>query len=293
MAGVREASQRATPRPGRIREYRLTLNGARTRAIEVEGSGKPVVMLHGFCDSADTWRNVLEPLAASGRAAIAYDMPGFGFSAPVRFPIPLLDQQVAFAAAAVQRAAEQTGEEVLVAGNSLGGWTSLRLAERDDLPLAGIIPVAPAGIAMAPWFLQIDRVPGVGQLLRLPGPVPEVVTRAVVARTVRRIGFGDPAKIDERFVRSFTLHNRNRRWAFPRMAAAAGCRSEMDAPFDPEKVKVPSAVVWGTRDALCLIKGAEPLAAQLGAKLFVVDGCGHLPQVECPDSVLDAIEHLS
>ena len=250
-------------------------------------------MLHGFCDSADTWRNVLEPMRERGRAAIAYDMPGFGYSQPVRFPIPLLDQQVAFAAAAIKRAAESSGSEVIVAGNSLGGWTTLRVAERDDLPIAGIIPVAPAGIAMSPWFLRLDRMPGVGQLLRVPGPVPEVVTRAVVARTVRRIGFGDPAKIDERFVRSFSLHNRNRRWAFPRMDAAKGCAAELETPFEPEKVKVPSVVVWGTRDVLCLIKGAEPLAAMLGAKLIVVEGCGHLPQVEEPASVIDAIDHLS
>jgi pimeloyl-ACP methyl ester carboxylesterase len=276
-----------------MREYRLTLDGAKTRAIEVEGSGPPVLMLHGFCDSADTWRNVLEPLREQGRAAIAYDMPGFGYSQPVRFPIPLLDQQVAFAAAAINRAAEASGSDVIVVGNSLGGWTTLRVAERQDLPIAGIIPVAPAGIAMSPWFLRLDRMPGVGQLLRVPGPVPEVVTRAVVARTVRRIGFGDPAKVDERFVRSFSLHNRNRRWAFPRMDAAKGCAAELERPFDPEKVKAPSVVVWGTRDALCMVKGAEPLAAMLGAKLTIVEGCGHLPQVEEPGSVLEAIDHLS
>jgi pimeloyl-ACP methyl ester carboxylesterase len=276
-----------------MREYRLTLNGARTRAIEVEGSGPPVLMVHGFCDSADSWRNVLERMRDSGRAAIAYDMPGFGYSQPVRFPIPLLDQQVAFTAAAIQRAAEASGEDVIVAGNSLGGWTTLRVAERSELPIAGIIPIAPAGIAMSPWFLRLDRIPGVGQLLRVPGPVPEVVTRAVVARTVRRIAFGDQAKVDERFVRSFSLHNRNRRWAFARIEAASGCSSELARPFAPEKVKVPSVVVWGTRDGLCLIKGAQPLAAMLGAKLIVVKGCGHLPQVEEPASVLEAIDHLS
>ena len=97
----------------------------------------------------------------------------------------------------------------------------------------------------------------------------------------------------KRQVRSFSLHNRNRRWAFTRLEAASGCAGELDAPFNPEKVKVPSVVVWGTRDVLCLIKGAEPLAAMLGAKLTVVDGCGHLPQVEEPGSVLDAIDHLS
>ena len=157
-----------------MREYRLTLDGARTRAIEVDGSGPPVVLLHGFCDSADTWRNLLERLRDRGRSAIAYDLPGFGYSRPVEFPVPLLDQQVAFAAAAVRRAAEKHGEPAIVAGNSLGGWTALRLGALADLPLAGIIPVAPAGISMSPWFLRLDRLPGINNLLRVPGPVPEI-----------------------------------------------------------------------------------------------------------------------
>jgi pimeloyl-ACP methyl ester carboxylesterase len=235
---------------------------------------------------------VLERLRLEGRAAIAYDLPGFGFSKPVSFPRPLLDQQVSFAAAAVEAAAEKAGRPAFVAGNSLGGWTSLRLAERDDVPLAGIIPVAPAGISLSPWFLRLDRIPGVAALMRLPGPVPEVVTRSVVARAVRRIGFGEPERVDQRFVRSFTLHNRDRRWAFHRLAAAKRCAPELERPFDAERVKVPSAVVWGTRDVLCLIEGAEPLAATLGAKLIVVKGCGHLPQVEAPSSILEAIDHL-
>ncbi len=277
-----------------MREYRLTLNGAKTRAIEVEGTGVPVVMLHGFCDSADTWRNVLEPLREAGRAAIAYDMPGFGYSTPVHFPIPLLDQQVAFAAAAVRRAAEASGSEVILAGNSLGGWTSLRVAERDDLPLAGIIPVAPAGISMSPWFLRARPDPGdqphpPAARSRPRGPDRVRSSPAPCAASAS----ATPARADERFVRSFSLHNRNRRWAVARIAAAQGVRPELDRPFAPEKVKVPSAVVWGTRDALCLIDGAESLAAQLGARLIVVRGCGHLPQVEAPDSVLAAIEHLS
>jgi pimeloyl-ACP methyl ester carboxylesterase len=291
MARLKEAPR--GPRPTRMREYRLTLNGARTRAIEVEGSGPPVVMLHGFCDSADTWRNVLEKLRDRGRSAVAYDLPGFGYSRPVAFPLPLLDQQVAFAAAAVERAAEASGQPVIVAGNSLGGWTSLRLGMRDDLPLAGIIPVAPAGISMSPWFLRLDRLPYVNNLLRVPRPVPEVATRAVVARAVRRVGFGDPARVDERFVRSFTLHNRDRRWAFARIDAAKKLLPELSRPYEPERIAVPSAVVWGTRDVLCLIDGAESLAATLGAKLIVPKRCGHLPQVEAPSSVLDAIDHLS
>lgn len=278
--------------PGRLHEYRLSLNGIRTRAIEVGGSGPPVLLLHGFCDSADSWRNVLERLAQRGRAAIAYDLPGFGFAGPARHHGNLLDQQVAFSAAAIRLAAESSGEQVIVAGNSLGGWTTLRLGERDDLPIAGIIPVAPAGIALSPWFFRLDSIPGIAQLLAIPAPVPERVVRAVVARAVRLVGFGDPATVDRRFVRSFSFHNRNRRIVLERIGAAQGVRAEAKRPFDPEKVGFPAVVVWGSRDLLCQPKGAEPLAELLGAKLIMVRGCGHLPQVEAPDSVIEAIEAI-
>ncbi|HUE28529.1 MAG TPA: hypothetical protein VMP89_17270, partial [Solirubrobacteraceae bacterium] len=52
-----------------IRESRLPLAGVRTRVLEVDGDGPPLVLLHGFSDSADTWRAMLERLARSGRRA--------------------------------------------------------------------------------------------------------------------------------------------------------------------------------------------------------------------------------
>jgi pimeloyl-ACP methyl ester carboxylesterase len=38
-----------------IVERELDLEGVRTRALEIEGAGPPVVLLHGYADSADTW----------------------------------------------------------------------------------------------------------------------------------------------------------------------------------------------------------------------------------------------
>jgi pimeloyl-ACP methyl ester carboxylesterase len=38
------------------------------------------------------------------------------------------------------------GEPIVMAGNSLGGAVALRAAEHHDLPLLGIVPVAPAGL---------------------------------------------------------------------------------------------------------------------------------------------------
>src|SRR5215213_4474051 len=120
-------------------EHRLDLAGYTTRALELEGDTPAIVLLHGYADSADSWRRVLDLLARADRAALAVDLPGFGVADALQEG-PVLPQLDAVAAAAVAYAHEQTGAELILGGNSLGGALALRAAERDDLPLAGIAP---------------------------------------------------------------------------------------------------------------------------------------------------------
>ena len=64
-------------------EHRLELAGYATRVLELEGDGVPIVMFHGYADSADTWRQSLALLGRRGRRAIAVDLPGFGMADPL------------------------------------------------------------------------------------------------------------------------------------------------------------------------------------------------------------------
>lgn len=43
-------------------EKRIRLAGYHTRMLEVAGDGPPLVFLHGYADSEDTWRPVMERL---------------------------------------------------------------------------------------------------------------------------------------------------------------------------------------------------------------------------------------
>src|SRR3954452_16121140 len=96
-------------------EHRLELAGFGTRALELEGDGPPVVLLHGYADSADTWRLVLDKLARRGRRALAVDLPGFGTAAALRPHGSMLEQLDAFARAAVDLAAQESGGPVVLA----------------------------------------------------------------------------------------------------------------------------------------------------------------------------------
>ena len=48
--------------------------------VEEHGSGKPVLLLHGWPDSSYLWRNQIPLLVANGFRAIAPDQRGFGRS---------------------------------------------------------------------------------------------------------------------------------------------------------------------------------------------------------------------
>src|SRR5919112_3709117 len=102
-----------------VLEHRIEAAGHSTRALEVDGGGPGIVLLHGWRDSADTWRPLLAQLGARGRRAIAVDLPGFGVATRLHdgAVLPQLD---AFAADLVETWADK--EPVVVAGtNPRGG----------------------------------------------------------------------------------------------------------------------------------------------------------------------------
>ena len=124
------------------------------------------MLLHGFSDSADTWRLVLDRLGRREQRALALDLPGFATASPLEGGRGVLDQLDAFTEAAIR----QAGEGAFVAGNSLGGVCALRAAQREDLSLRGVVPIAPAGLDMPFWFGLIERDPLVRFVLGSPLP---------------------------------------------------------------------------------------------------------------------------
>src|SRR3954453_9609486 len=179
-------------------EHRVQLVGHVTRALEVPGTGPGIVLLHGWSNSADTWRPLLNELGARGRKAIAVDLPGFG-EATALAPGAVLPQLDAFAADLVSRWAEQ--ELVVVAGNSLGGCLALRLAEHPgEVKLAGVVPVAPDGLELPSWFDPIEEDPLVRRLLSMPsGGAGEIVRRGK-ASAHRRLAFSHPSEAQKAVV---------------------------------------------------------------------------------------------
>ena len=268
-------------------EYRMEVDDYSTRALEIEGGGVPLVLLHGWGDSADTWRPLRDRLAAVERRAIAVDLPGFG-TASALGPGAILPQHDAFAGALVEQVAADAGGEVIVAGNSLGGVAALRLAERPDLPLAGIVPIAPAGLEMPRWFEVIDRDPVVRTLLSLPAPIPRQVLERTVGEVYKRLAFSTPGIADPRAVASFAAHHHSRERAKQLLDIGRRLLPELSrAPFDFARVRCPVLLVWGTRDRMVPHSGARVVLDALpDTHVELLEGVGHCPQLEATDRLL-------
>jgi len=270
-------------------EHSMEVAGHRTRVLELEGVGPGIVLLHGWGDSADTWRPLLAELALCGRRAIAVDLPGFGSATRLRKGaiLPQLDE---FATALIREWGE--GEPVVIAGNSLGGCVALRLAEQaDDLHLAGVVPVAPAGLEMPGWFDMVERDPIIRRLLDIPIPVPGALVRSLVGGAYKQLAFSSPQAAQRQVVDAFSAHHGSRRNVAALLESGRRLLPELAmAPFDLAAVACPVLLVWGTRDRMVPHTGARVVLDALPAtRVELIEGCGHCPQLEATGALLELL----
>ena len=272
-------------------EHREELAGYDTRVLELEGDGDPVVLLHGFADSADTWRLVLDRFARENRRALAVDLPGFGTADRLDTDVPVLPQLDAFAAAAVEYALAESGaDRAVLSGNSLGGCVSLRAAARDDLPLAGVVPIAPAGFDHPAWFRVIERDPIVRWILASPVPLPEQVLRNAVGEVYRQLAFARPRGAAREVVRAFTDHHRRKDNVVSILSTGRRMLPELKDPFALDRVRCPVLLVWGDRDRMVTHKGSRHVIEALPDTTYeLLEGIGHCPQIEAAGRVAELL----
>lgn len=273
-------------------ERRLELDGVGTRILELDGDGPPILLLHGFADSADTWRPLLERLAPVGRAAMAIDLTGFANADELEPAAPMLPQWDRVVAAAITRLAERVDddEDVIVVGNSLGGCLAMRAAQDPDLPIAGVVPIAPAGLHMARWFPIIEGERLIRLLRRSPLPVPEVVVREVVGRVYRALAFHDPRAVDPAAVATFAKNIGTLERGMGILDVGRRLLPELESPFELGAIDCPLLLVWGERDRMVYTDGAERVLRTVDySDIEILKDVGHCPQVEVPDRMAELI----
>lgn len=273
-----------------VEESDAELAGFRTRVLRVSGRGAPLLLLHGYSDSADTWRPVLRQLAGQGRSAVAVDLPSHGRADPLGGTRPMLAQLTEFVLAAV-RWCDHPG--TVVVGNSLGGMVGLLAAEEHGAP-AGVVGVCPAGFGYSPWMMaravQLTR-PGRRQALAVAMTVAPVWLVARAARASVGGAFADRGGVDPQFAFDYAGHIAPRHARRRLLALLYGLHAEaLESPLRPERIRCPVLLVWGERDPLTPPSGARLLTdARPDVRLEVLPGVGHMPQLETPARLVELL----
>lgn len=255
------------------------------------GAGPTVLLLHGTPSSAELWRDLVGPLAASGRTVVAPDLPGYGAT---RLPADG-DHSLAGAARLLARWLEDADlAPAWVVGHDTGGGVAQILAVEHPSVVGRLTLVD--SIADGSWPAPRARFAAAAARLRLYAPAARwgLVPNPYLRREIGR-GFADPATaahvdVDRVFWDAKFTDAAGRR-AFERHLAALDAGDTARVVEGLRRLTVPCQLVWGTADRFqtWATTGRRLLDLLPAPAVTLLDGCGHFVPLECPDRLLDAV----
>ena len=248
--------------------------------VKESGQGEPLLLLHGFAASADTWDGWRAYLGKHYRV-IAVDIPPFGITGPLAGRQMSPAELQNFMDALVGKLGLA---RFYLGGNSLGGYISWNYARRHPENVKKLILVDSAGYSHAtPLPVKLMQTPVVRDITAHFSPRP------IVAASVRDV-YGNTGNVTDAQIQRYhdMMRRENSR------AAVADLMSALH--FDGQgvrDVKTPTLIIWGGRDRWIPPAHAELFHRDIaGSQLIMFDELGHIPMEEDPARTALAAERF-
>lgn len=245
-------------------------------AVTERGTGRPLLLLHGFTGAGASWGDHLDAFAGHARV-LAPDLPGHGLTA---VPSTAAAMSVEATADALEvYLADESALPACVLGYSMGARIALRLAAAHPAAVEGLILESPsAGIA---------------------DPEQRVARRAAdeeLAARIERDGIADFVTSWERNP-VFATHaalapavaacQRAIRLRSDPRGLAASLRGAGQGTMEPlhdrlADITATTLVIAGALDAIGRPRAEQVAAGIPGARFVVLEGAGHTPHLEAP-----------
>lgn len=258
----------------------MEIGGVETYVVDA-GDGPPILLIHGYGDTADGWRRVVPGLLKDHRV-VALDMPPFGRSdSPPRGK--LLDFYSEFFPNFLD---ELELDQATVIGHSLGGAVSLRLAIENPHRVDRLGLVAPAGLGNAPpWWWHALTAKALWQgALAIPSPLTTPLVRRGLKGFLALRLFADPDRLGREIKHLVDMHG-TRSDLSKLLAAGHACIDSYTGHLleQSKNLQIPLWMLWGRQDGLVPSLHARAFSrAHPDAKVHVLDDCGHYPHIEYP-----------
>jgi non-heme chloroperoxidase len=236
------------------------------------GSGRPIVLIHGFPLSGRAWERQERALLAAGYRVITYDRRGFGKSSQ---PVAGYDYDT-FAADLDQLLTTLDLQDVSLAGHSMGGGEIARyLARYGSARIRKAVIVS----GVPPFLLQTDQTP--------QGVPQEVFDQIAAGLTADRAAYFTEwnknfFNLDTTLGKLISAEAVQDNWNLAVSASPAGtiaCVATWTTDFraDLPKIDIPVLILHGTEDRILPIEATGPRTHELipGSEFVPIQGAGH------------------
>ena len=271
----------------------LTIDGRSVNYVDYGGPGldelEPVVFVHGLGGCWQNWLENIPRAAAEGRRAIAIDLPGFGFS-----EMPEEEISISGYGRTVNALCDQldVGEVVLV-GNSMGGFISAETAIQFPARVARIVLVSAAGVTTSDLRAR-PIMAGARVAAAVATRTATMSERVVRRRHIRHLVYHSFIRHPTR-IRNELLYEITQGSGRPGFLDAL--RAIMDYDFRDRlpEIGCPTLIVWGTEDMLVPSSDADEFERLIPrARKVIFRDTGHMAMLERPQTFNDCmIEFLA
>ncbi|MEZ5239178.1 MAG: alpha/beta fold hydrolase [Microthrixaceae bacterium] len=258
----------------------------RLHGVEVSyrsgGSGPVVLLVHGMAGSSSSWVPVLEELGRS-MTCIAPDLPGHGRSGK-----PRGDYSLGAQAGFLRDLLAALGHSrATVVGTSLGGGIAMQFAYQHPECCERLVLVGSGGLGEEVMpLLKVLSWPGAEFVM--PVAFLPFIPRAVegAAGLFARVGLRPDPPTREIWRAYTSLTDPETRTAFVHtLRSVVDHRGQRVSARNKLYLAraIPTLVVWGDEDPVIPVEHAhQAVDAIPGARLEIMEGCGHFPYAEQP-----------
>lgn len=236
---------------------------------KIAGEGAPLLILHGWGGSSDSWVEVQKILAKEGYKVIVLDLPGFGKTTSPKESWEIKDYTTFF----LKFLEKLDFKKIILLGHSFGGRIALKFTALYPEKLEFLILCASAGVKI-PYTLKqkiIYVIAGIGNFLFSP-------------RFLRR--FKDSAR------NIFYLIIRQRDYRKAKGTMRDTFKKIVDEDLFPElsEIKTKTLILWGEKDKVVPLKIAYLIKEKIPRSILaIIPKASHTPNLEFPDKLTEII----
>ncbi|WP_291725896.1 alpha/beta fold hydrolase [Bernardetia sp.] len=257
----------------------VSINGSMIHYRE-EGTGQPLILLHGAFSSLHTFEGWVKLLAKKYRV-ISIDLPGFGLTGAISEDDYCFENYMTYLNIFLDRLEI---EKCYLAGNSLGGWIAWEYALRHQEQIEKLVLISSAGFvdeASIPTPFKLAKLPVFGKIFKY------ALQRPIFEKFVREVYCEQSVVCEETIDRYFDFFTRD-----CNMEAFFNIINQ-ELHDNTEKLKnlyTPTLIIWGKEDAWLPAENARRFSELLpNNRMLIYSDVGHIPMEEKPKKTANAV----